>query len=175
LQELLPGIRGAPQRAELGLILEELRQLAEQHLHELLRAHRRPVRMPEGRHHHVLDGPLLAIGEPDLRSLPVFDATLPSLGRLADPHFRREVRAAGARVAIDSSFDAKQRAFLDFVLQHYVSVGVEELDQEKLTPLLRLKYQNSLADAVADLGAPEQIGQMFAGFQKFLYEPRATA
>ncbi len=93
----------------------------------------------------------------------------------AKPPITREGRAAGARVAIDSSFDWKQRTFLDFVLQHYVGVGVEELDQDKLTPLLRLKYHNSSADAVDDLGAPEQIGKMFAGFQKFLYEPRATA
>jgi len=93
----------------------------------------------------------------------------------ARPPVTREVRAAGARVHINSSFNAKQQAFLDFVLQHYVSVGVEELDQEKLTPLLRLKYHNSLADAVADLGAPEQIGRVFAGFQRFLYEPRVAA
>jgi type I restriction enzyme, R subunit len=50
-----------------------------------------------------------------------------------------------------------------------VSVGVEELDQEKLTPLLRLKYHNSVADAVADLGPPEEIGRVFVGFQKYLY------
>ncbi|MEO5763882.1 MAG: type I restriction-modification enzyme R subunit C-terminal domain-containing protein, partial [Casimicrobiaceae bacterium] len=73
------------------------------------------------------------------------------------------------------SFNARQRVFLDFVLQHYVSVGVEELDQDKLTPLLRLRYHDSLTDAVSDLGAPEEIGEIFAGFQKFLYEPRATA
>ena len=41
-----------------------------------------------------------------------------------------------------------------------VNAGVEELDQEKLTPLLRLKYQNSIADAVADLGRPEEIGKV---------------
>ena len=70
---------------------------------------------------------------------------------------------------INSNFNAKQQAFLDFVLAHYVSVGVEELDQEKLTPLLRLKYHNSIADAVADLGKPEDIGKVFAGFQKYLY------
>jgi len=93
----------------------------------------------------------------------------------AKPPVTREVRAAGARVAIDFSFNAKQQAFLDFVLQHHVSVGVEELDQDKLTPLLRLKYHNSLADAVADLGAPEIIGQVFAGFQKFLYQARPGA
>jgi hypothetical protein len=34
---------------------------------------------------------------------------------------------------------------------------VDELDQEKLTPFLRLKYHNSIADAVADLGRPEEI------------------
>ena len=47
---------------------------------------------------------------------------------------------------------------------------MEELDQEKLTPLLRLKYHNSIADAVADLGKPEEIGKVFAGFQKYLYQ-----
>jgi type I restriction enzyme R subunit len=87
----------------------------------------------------------------------------------ARPPITREVRAANARVHIDSHFDAKQRAFLDFVLQHYVSVGVEELESEKLTPLLRLKYHNSVSDAVADLGEPSQIGAVFAGFQKYLY------
>jgi hypothetical protein len=48
----------------------------------------------------------------------------------------------------------QERAFLDFVLARYVDVGVEDLDQEKLTPLLRLKYHNSIADAVEDLGRP---------------------
>jgi len=45
-----------------------------------------------------------------------------------------------------------------------------ELDKEKLTPLLRLKYHDSSADAVADLGRPEEIGDIFSGFQKFLYQ-----
>jgi type I restriction enzyme R subunit len=64
--------------------------------------------------------------------------------------------------------------FLDFVLSHYVRVGVEELDQEKLTPLLRLKYHDSIADAVADLGPPDEIGRAFAGFQKYLYQEQAA-
>ncbi len=65
-------------------------------------------------------------------------------------------------------------AFLDFVLAHYVNVGVEELDQEKLTPLLRLKY-DSISDAIADLGGkPDEIGKVFAGFQKYLYERFGT-
>ncbi|MDP3070799.1 MAG: DEAD/DEAH box helicase family protein [Opitutaceae bacterium] len=85
------------------------------------------------------------------------------------PTVTRHDRADQARVHINSMFGAKQRAFLDFVLSHYVSVGVEELDPGKLTPLLRLKYHNSIADAVNDLGQPEEIGQTFAGFQKYLY------
>ena len=76
---------------------------------------------------------------------------------------------------ISTHFNTKQRVFLDFVLSHYVQVGVEKLDQEKLTPLLRLKYNNSIADAVADLGKPDEIGQVFAGFQKYLYEEPAAA
>ena len=88
----------------------------------------------------------------------------------AVPPLTREVRAASARIYINTQFNAKQQVFLDFVLQHYVTEGVEELDQEKLTPLLRLKYHNSIADAVADLGRPEEIGKVFAGFQKYLYQ-----
>ena len=59
------------------------------------------------------------------------------------------------------------------MLSHYVSVGVEELDQEKLTPLLRLKYNNAIADAMADLGQPEEIRLAFSSFQKFLYQAAA--
>jgi superfamily II DNA or RNA helicase/predicted GIY-YIG superfamily endonuclease len=87
----------------------------------------------------------------------------------AMPPLTREVRAANAKVYINTRFNAKQQVFLDFVLSHYVSVGVEELDQEKLTPLLRLKYHDFIADAVADLGKPEAIGIVFTGFQKYLY------
>jgi type I restriction enzyme, R subunit len=87
----------------------------------------------------------------------------------ARPPLTREVRAANAKVYINTRFTTKQQVFLEFVLSHYVSVGVEELDQEKLTPLLRLKYHNSIADAVADLGNPVEIGKVFAGFQKYLY------
>jgi type I restriction enzyme R subunit len=87
----------------------------------------------------------------------------------AIPPVTREVRATNAKDYINTRFSAKQQVFLDFVLQHYISVGVEELDQEKLTPLLRLKYHDSIADAVADLGKPEEIGKAFAGFQKYLY------
>jgi type I restriction enzyme R subunit len=89
------------------------------------------------------------------------------------PPITREERAAQAKVVINSHFNSKQAVFLDFVLSHYVSQGVGELAPEKLTPLLKLKYHDSIADAVADLGRPEDIGSVFAGFQKYLYQEAA--
>lgn len=90
------------------------------------------------------------------------------------PPLTREERAAMARVVVSTHFNTKQQVFLEFVLSHYVSQGVEELGQEKLAPLLRLKY-HSIPDAVADLGRPEAIGRMFTGFQKYLYQQEAAA
>jgi type I restriction enzyme R subunit len=87
----------------------------------------------------------------------------------------REERAAKAKLIISTHFNSKQQVFLSFVLSHYVSVGVEELDQTKITPLLRLKYHGSISDAVADLGRPEEIGNVFSGFQKYLYQELAAA
>ena len=56
---------------------------------------------------------------------------------------------------ISTIFNSKQQVFIDLVLSHYIGVGVKELDQAKLTPLLRLKYHDSLADVVANLGRLE--------------------
>jgi type I restriction enzyme R subunit len=89
------------------------------------------------------------------------------------PTLTREERASRAKVAINAHFNSKQQAFLDFVLAHYVGVGVDELAQEKLTPLLRLKYFNSISDAIKDLGVPEEISKVFVGFQKYLYQEAA--
>jgi len=81
----------------------------------------------------------------------------------------REERADRAMAVISENFNPKQKVFLDFVLSHYVALGVEELDQAKLTPLLKLKYHDSIPDAVADLGKPDEIGKVFSGFQRYLY------
>ncbi len=86
----------------------------------------------------------------------------------------REERANRASVVISGKFNNKEQDFLDFVLAHYVSVGVEELDRSKLTPLLRLKYHDSIADAVEDLGGPEEIRAVFIGFQKYLYQSQTS-
>ena len=61
------------------------------------------------------------------------------------------------------------------MLSHYVRVGVEELDQDKLPDLIRLKYDRSIADALADLGRAEKIGQVFSDFQKYLYQEGVAA
>jgi len=81
----------------------------------------------------------------------------------------RAQRADKAKEETHQHFNDRQQVFLDFVLAQYVTQGVEELDTDKLTPLLRLKYNNAIADAVADLGGTAQIRTMFAGFQKYLY------
>jgi len=104
----------------------------------------------------------------DAESCDLFDV----LGHVAYalPPLTREARASKAKVEISTHFNSKEQVFLDFVLSHYVAVGVEELDQEKLGPLLKLRYHDSIADAVADLGTPVQISKVFAGFQKYLYD-----
>jgi len=55
-----------------------------------------------------------------------------------------------------------------FVLDHYITDGVEELSFEKLPHLLELKYGGT-TDAAAALGGPEGIRETFTGFQPSLY------
>lgn len=87
----------------------------------------------------------------------------------ARPPVTRTDRANHAQFDITSHFNTKQQVFLNFVLAHYVASGVDELDAEKLTPLLLLKYNHSIADALADLGNASQIREVFSGFQQYLY------
>lgn len=89
------------------------------------------------------------------------------------PTATRSERASQAQAVMQQQFNDKQQAFVDFVLAQYVKEGVDELDAEKLSPLLKLKY-NALNDALKDLGSPEQIRQVFVGFQRYLYEPHAS-
>jgi type I restriction enzyme R subunit len=84
------------------------------------------------------------------------------------PRATRQERADRARPSIQATFPEKQQAFLDFVLSQYVTEGVEELDQDKLSPLLILRY-NAISDAILELGAPPEIRDMFVGFQQYLY------
>lgn len=74
------------------------------------------------------------------------------------------------RAVINNTFtDYNQQEFIRFVLDQYVNEGVLELSPEKLTDLLTLKY-GDVNDAIAELGAPSGIREVFVSFQKFLYE-----
>jgi type I restriction enzyme R subunit len=84
------------------------------------------------------------------------------------PPVTREARSEQAKKAISRHFDSNHQAFLNFVLSQYVQVGVDELETEKLGPLLKLKY-NAIADAIAALGKPEKINTSFTSFQQYLY------
>jgi len=82
----------------------------------------------------------------------------------------RTQRAENAKLYL-SNYDAKQQEFLNFVLNKYVSSGVYELDEEKLSPLLLLKY-NAITDAKKELGDIASIRNTFIGFQAHLYANR---
>lgn len=87
----------------------------------------------------------------------------------------RTERAAHAHDASAQEFGDRQQAFIEFVLGQYVAQGVGELDSEKLSPLLKLRYNNALFDAIADLGGPEEIRKVFSSFQRHLYTHAASS
>ncbi|WCH21565.1 type I restriction-modification enzyme R subunit C-terminal domain-containing protein [Aeromonas salmonicida] len=88
----------------------------------------------------------------------------------ADDPMTREERAAQSEAMQDQEFDCRQLSFLSFVLDHYAKERVTELDDTKLGPLLKLKYNNVLADACAELGTPDAVRRAFVGLQKYLYQ-----
>lgn len=85
----------------------------------------------------------------------------------------REARVAKAQINIFSPLNREQREFLDFVLSKYIQTGVEELDEEKLPDLLKLKYL-ALQDALDRLGDVQSIKDVFVGFQEDLYAKSIT-
>ena len=85
----------------------------------------------------------------------------------SEPRSRAD-RAEAARLATTGEVTDKQQAFVEFVLAQYVAQGTDELDQEQLSPLLRLRYR-ALNDAFDELGRPDQVRQVFVGFQRHLY------
>jgi type I restriction enzyme R subunit len=88
----------------------------------------------------------------------------------AAPKKTREKRATGARKQVAMQFSDRTRDFIDFVLDHYVTEGVEELDPLKLPELLQLKY-GGVNDALKEIGVSADIVRdAFFDFQKFLYE-----
>ncbi|HKK87981.1 MAG TPA: type I restriction-modification enzyme R subunit C-terminal domain-containing protein, partial [Saprospiraceae bacterium] len=84
------------------------------------------------------------------------------------PPETRAERVETRQAEIFKGRDYRQQEFLSFVLGHYVARGVEELDPAKLPQLIELKY-HSVGDAVAELGPPDNIREVFVEFQQYLY------
>lgn len=80
-------------------------------------------------------------------------------------------RAEKAKIQI-GDYNSKQQDFLNFVLEQYVKEGVDELNVDKLSPLLTLRY-NTISDAKQALGEIKMIRETFIGFQEYLYKPEA--
>jgi type I restriction enzyme, R subunit len=91
------------------------------------------------------------------------------------PAITREERVSNNKDRIFGFYnDERQQQFLSFVLDHYISEGVSELDQDKLPALLELRYQ-SIGDAIVELGEVAEIAGLFIGFQEHLYlKPEAA-
>ena len=81
---------------------------------------------------------------------------------------QRATRVANAETKIYSNLDTNQKEFIDFVLNKYVEGGVDELDINRLSDLVILKY-NTLHDGQNKLGDAEKIKSTFIDFQKHLY------
>jgi len=86
----------------------------------------------------------------------------------------REARATQAVTKARTGLTAPQSAFIDFVLDHYIREGVDELDDAKLAPLLKLHF-GDINDAQRKLGPVGTIRELFIGFQKHLYEKAQAA
>lgn len=84
----------------------------------------------------------------------------------------REERVAKAQMNIFKSLDNNHKEFLEFVLSKYIEIGIEELDQEKLPALLKIKYQ-AIQDATEVLGSVDEIRDTFIGFQEHLFASSA--
>jgi len=87
----------------------------------------------------------------------------------AIPPITRQERVARAQSNIFAHLDTKQKDFLEFVLFKYIETGVEELDEEKLSSLVVLKY-GAFEDAKKELGDVQNIRSIFIDFQKHLYQ-----
>ena len=81
----------------------------------------------------------------------------------------RAERAKNCMEYIEDKYEARQAAFIEFVLKQYVQNGVEELSDERVGQLIKLKYGTPL-DAKRVLGKIQDIRSLFCGFQHLLYQ-----
>ena len=80
----------------------------------------------------------------------------------------RELRVETNRSKVLNFLNSNQREFVQYVLQNYIDIGVDELDISKLSTVVRAKY-GSINAAQETLGTVEEIKEIFIDFQKNLY------
>lgn len=88
--------------------------------------------------------------------------------------YAKEAMTRSERVGIVREYyleqlDDGERSFVDFILETYEKSGEKELFMKNLSPLVRLRYR-TMADAVAQLGSPDEIVQDYLELQAELYE-----
>ena len=88
--------------------------------------------------------------------------------------YAKETVSRAARVETNKDniytlLNAEQREFISYVLDSYVEVGVDALDEEKLSTALKAKYR-SLHGAQEKLGTLPEISRTFIEFQEHLYK-----
>ena len=81
---------------------------------------------------------------------------------------QRATRVANAEDKINKNLNDNQKEFIDFVLSRYVEGGVDELDLDRLSSLIELKY-STIHDGLEVLGNVDEIKRTFIDFQKYLY------
>lgn len=84
-----------------------------------------------------------------------------------EPITRRK-RVEKIKPFILDTLTQKQQEFIEFILSKYIDKGFEELNEEKLPDLLKIKY-HSYNDAVRILGDVNKIRETFISFQEQLY------
>lgn len=81
---------------------------------------------------------------------------------------QRTTRVTNAENEIHKNLNDNQKEFIDFVLSRYVEGGVDELDLDRLSSLIELKY-STIHDGLEVLGNVDEIKRTFIDFQKYLY------
>ena len=80
----------------------------------------------------------------------------------------REERVSKTKQSITNSLNNQQKEFIEFVLEQYIEKGVDELNEEKIPDIIKLKY-HAVTNAEEALGSVSKIRNTFFEFQKILY------
>ncbi len=80
----------------------------------------------------------------------------------------RKERVEKTSQEIFNNLEEPEKEFIEFILDKYIKVGFEELNEEKIPVLLNLKY-GSLTDGKRILGDVDNIRNIFFNFQVKLY------